>query len=67
MFLAAGEGVTRQSFVQTLESGKSFKTNVYPSLQYSAQNHLGANTVHVLQADCASRTYKTIAQFVSGF
>ena len=67
MFLAAGEGVTRQSFVSTLEGGAAFKTNVYPTVQFSAQNHLGAKQVHVLQADCASRTYKTIGQFVSGF
>jgi branched-chain amino acid transport system substrate-binding protein len=67
MFNAAKETMSRQSLVQTLESGAAFKTNVYPSLQFSAQNHLGANTVHVLQADCASSTYKTIGQFVSGF
>lgn len=67
MFLAAGEGVTRQSMVQTLESGKAFKTNVYPPLQYSPQDHFGANAVHVLQADCASSTYKTIGQFVTQF
>ena len=67
MFLGAGEAVTRQSFVQSLEGGTAYKTNVYPSLQYSPQNHLGANTVHVLQADCASASYKTIGQFVSGF
>ena len=67
MFLAAGENVTRQSFVQTLESGVTIQTNVNPTLQYSAQNHLGAGTVHVLQADCESSSYKTIGQFVSGF
>ncbi len=67
MFLASGEGVSRQSFVSTLEGGASFKTNVYPAVQFSAQNHLGAKQVHVLQADCASKTYKTIGQFVSGF
>lgn len=67
MFLAAGEGVSRQTFVSTLEGGTAFKTNVYPTVQFSAQNHLGAKQVHVLQADCASRTYKTIGQFVSGF
>ena len=67
MFNAAKETMSRQSFVQTLEGGTAFKTNVYPALQFSAQNHLGANTVHVLQADCSSSTYKTIGQFVSGF
>ena len=67
MFLAAGEGVTRQSFVQALEGGAAFETNVYPPLQYSAQNHFGARSVHVLQADCGSRTFKTIGTFVNGY
>lgn len=67
LFLGAGESVTRQSFVQTLEGGAAFETNVYPPLQYSAQNHFGATSVHVLQADCGSRSYKTIGQFVTGF
>lgn len=67
LFLGAGENVSRQSFVQSLEQGQTFRTNVYPQLQYSAQNHFGANSVHVLQADCGSRTYKTIGQFVTGF
>lgn len=67
LFLGAGEGVTRQSFVQSLEGGKPFETNVYPPLQFSAQNHFGAKSVHVLQADCGSQTYKTIGQFVTGF
>lgn len=67
LFLGAGENVTRQSFVQALEGGAAFETNVYPPLQFSAQNHFGAKSVHVVQADCASRTYKTIGQFVTGF
>jgi len=67
LFLAAGEGVTRQSFVQVLEGGATFETGVYPRLQYSGQNHFGATGVHVLQADCGSQQFKTIGQFVTGF
>jgi len=67
LFLAAGEGVTRQSFVQALEGGAPFKTNVYPPLQFSAQDHFGADASHVLQADCGSNQFKTIGQFVTGF
>jgi ABC-type branched-subunit amino acid transport system substrate-binding protein len=66
-FVAAGKDMTRQSFVATLESGKQFASGVYPPVQYSPRNHLGAGQTHVLQADCGSRTYKTIARFVSGF
>jgi len=67
LFLAAGEGVTRQSFVQALEGGASFETNVYPALQFSGQDHFGANASHVLQADCGSSSFKTIGTFVTGF
>lgn len=67
MLDAAGKDVTRQSFVTTLEGGKSFAGGVYPPTTYSARNHLGGAQVHALQADCASDSYKTIATFVSGF
>jgi ABC-type branched-subunit amino acid transport system substrate-binding protein len=67
MFLAAGKDMTRQSFVQTVESGKKFVSGVYPPVQYSSTNHLGGTQAHLLQADCGSRTYKTAAQFASSF
>jgi len=67
MFLAAGKDMTRQSFVQTVESGKKFVSGVYPPVQYSSTNHLGGSQAHLLQADCGSRTYKTAAQFASSF
>ena len=67
LFLAAGKDMSRQSFVQTVESGKLFTTNVYPATQFSATNHFGAKTAHMLQADCGSRTFKTVAEFASGF
>ena len=64
---AAGKDMTRQSFVQTLESGKRFQTGVYPPVQYSPNNHFGGTQSHLLRADCQARQYKTEAQFVSGF
>ena len=67
MFVAAGKDMTRQSFVQTLESGKKFESGVYPPVQYSATNHLGGSQAHLLQADCNARDYKTVAQFASSF
>ena len=67
MFNAAGKDMTRQSFVSTLESGKSFAGGVYPPVKYSARQHFGGSQVHAVQADCASDKFKTIATFVSGF
>jgi branched-chain amino acid transport system substrate-binding protein len=65
MFEAAGKDMTRQSFVQTLESGKRFESGVYPPVQYSARNHLGGTQAHLLQADCDARAWKTVARFAS--
>lgn len=67
MFLAAGKDMTRQSFVATLESGKPFESNIYSRVQYSPKSHFGAQTSHLLAADCGSRTWRTEAAFVSGF
>lgn len=66
-FRAAGKDMTRQSLVATLESGKQFATGVYPPLQYNARNHFGAQSSHLLKADCGARVFKTAATFVKGF
>ncbi|HEV7865115.1 MAG TPA: ABC transporter substrate-binding protein [Acidimicrobiia bacterium] len=67
MLQAAGKDLSRQSFVAGLESGKEFATNVYPVVSYSGSIRFGARSSHLLEADCNSRTYKTIAQFTTGF
>jgi ABC-type branched-subunit amino acid transport system substrate-binding protein len=69
MFLAAGKDMSRQSFVSTVESAKPFVSGVFPPVRYSAQNHLGATQVHVLQADCNATpgVFKTVATFASRF
>ena len=67
MFLAAGENMSRQSLIQVLESGKRFETKVFPPVQYKAGSggHFGAGASNILKVDCGSRTWKTIAPFVS--
>ena len=67
MLQAAGKDLSRQSFVAGLESGKDFATNVYPVVSYSGSIRFGAKSSHLLEADCNSRSFKTIAQFVTGF
>ena len=67
MLLAAGKDLTRQSFVQTLESGKVFQSNIYSKAQFSTKNHFGAQTSHLLKADCINHVWTTAAQFVTGF
>ena len=67
ILLAAGEGMSRQSVIQVIESGRAFESNVFPKLQYSPKNHFGGQSAHLLEADCGSRTFKTVATFASGF
>lgn len=67
IMLAAGEGMSRQSIIQVMESGRAFESNVFPKQQYSAKNHFGAQSAHLLEADCGSQTFKTIGTFVTGF
>ena len=67
MLQAAGKDLSRQSFVAALESGKEFATNVYPVVSYSGSIRFGARSSHLLEADCKTRSFKTIAQFATGF
>ncbi len=67
MFDASGKDMTRESFVSTVEGGKTFAGGVYPPVTYSARSHFGGSQVHAVQADCSTGKYKTIATFVSGF
>ncbi len=67
MLQAAGKDLSRQSFFAALESGKDFATNVYPVVSYNGTIRFGAKSSHLLEADCNSRRFKTIAQFTTGF
>ena len=67
MLQAAGKDLSRQTFVRTLESGREFGTNVYPVVSYGGSIRFGANSVHVLEADCKTRKWKTMATFAEGF
>jgi branched-chain amino acid transport system substrate-binding protein len=67
MLQAAGKDLSRQSFFAALESGKDFATNVYPVVSYNGTIRFGAKSSHLLEADCNSRSFKTIAQFTTGF
>lgn len=61
--------LSRQSFISTLTSGKTFSTGVYPSVTFSPTDHFGADTVHLLEADCqaAPAQFKTKAKFAKSF
>ncbi|MGH9186402.1 MAG: ABC transporter substrate-binding protein [Acidimicrobiales bacterium] len=59
--------LTREDFVAMLARQEGVQSGVFPQLSYTPENHFGASQVHVLQADCATGEYKTLAAFASGF
>lgn len=63
-FEAAGRDMSRESFIATLEQGLPLQTGVFPTVQYQG-THLGGTAMHLLQADCSSRSYKTAGQNIS--
>jgi branched-chain amino acid transport system substrate-binding protein len=64
---AAGRDLTRQSFIKTLEMGQSYDSHVFPPVAYSPTNHFGSSEMNLLQADCGSKTFKTVVKFASSF
>lgn len=52
MMQAAGKDMSRQSFMSTLESGKTFNNAVYPAVKFGPNKHLGGTAMHQLKADC---------------
>jgi len=67
MLEAAGRDLSRQSFLRALTSGQPFASNVYPTVAYDGSIHFGANSMHVLEADCSTRKWKTLVTFAQGF
>jgi hypothetical protein len=68
VFKTLGNNITRSGFVRSLESNE-IRTNVFPALRHRPDNHFGANTAHLLVADCSAGAYRTPpgGTFVSGF
>ena len=62
-----GPDLTREGFRAITAEAQKIETGIFPSLSFSPGDHFGANQVHVLQADCGSETYKTLATFASDF
>jgi ABC-type branched-subunit amino acid transport system substrate-binding protein len=62
-----GTDLTREDFRNMVEQQKGVKSGVFPELSYSAADHFGANSVHVLKADCGAKKHTTLATFATGF
>jgi branched-chain amino acid transport system substrate-binding protein len=67
MLEATGRDLSRQSFLKTVTSGRVFHSNVFPDVSYDAKTRFGARTAHLLEANCATRSWKTTGRFVADF
>ncbi|MDQ3944677.1 MAG: ABC transporter substrate-binding protein, partial [Actinomycetota bacterium] len=67
MLEATGQDVSRQSFLSALTSGKEFVSNVYPVVSYTGSIRFGAKSMHLLEADCSARKFRTAVTFATGF
>jgi ABC-type branched-subunit amino acid transport system substrate-binding protein len=59
--------LTREAFRALMENTQGVKTNIFPTLDYSPQDHFGASEVHVLEADCSQGQYVTLETFKRTF
>ena len=63
-----GTDLTREGFRAIVAESQKVESGIFPVLNFTPQDHFGANQVHVLQADCAAgEKYKTLATFASDF
>ena len=64
---AAGPDLGRARLIATLESGQEFASGIFPPVRFGPGHHFGATQMHLLEADCATRKWKTLATFASSF
>jgi branched-chain amino acid transport system substrate-binding protein len=53
-----GDKPTRSGFIRSLQSNR-IKTNVYPELAHSSDNHFGARGAHMLRSNCSNGRFET--------
>ncbi len=65
---AYGTDLTREDF-RTMMENASISNGVFPDVSYTPEDHFGARTVHVLQAECSTEPaeYRTLHAFASSF
>lgn len=62
-----GRNLTRSRFRWFAERARRVKTGIGPTLHYRPKDHFGADAVHLLVADCATRRWRTERSFVDDF
>ena len=67
MFKGVGDNLSREAFIYEVERMRGLKQGIGPVLNYSPDDHFGANEVHVSEARCSDRRWHTIKSFASDF
>ncbi|MEA2517030.1 MAG: branched-chain amino acid transport system substrate-binding protein [Actinomycetota bacterium] len=67
MLALPGADLTRTRFVNRVERADRIATGIAPTLHYTPSDHFGANSTHVLKADCSDRRWHTVATFKQRF
>jgi ABC-type branched-subunit amino acid transport system substrate-binding protein len=62
-----GDDLTREDFRAAVEEMTGISTGVFPDLDFSPDDHFGADQVHVIQADCDTGEHITLHTFATGF
>ena len=64
---AVGPNLGRAALLRTLQSGQEFASGIFPPLRYAPGKFYGSTQMHLLEADCSKRSYRTLATFASSF
>ncbi|MBW3658101.1 MAG: ABC transporter substrate-binding protein [Actinobacteria bacterium] len=62
-----GPDLTREDFRDLVETQTGIGGEIFPTVNYSPQNHFGSTAVHLLRADCSKGEYVTVASFAKSF
>ncbi len=62
-----GTDLTREDFRALVEGSGQLESGIFPAVEYSPENHFGGKSAHVLQANCDTQEYETLATFATGF
>jgi ABC-type branched-subunit amino acid transport system substrate-binding protein len=62
-----GADLTREDLRAFIEGSGTVTGGVHPTASYSSTDHLGGESMHIVQADCASRSHVTLHRDAQGF
>ena len=65
MLEATGPELGRAAFMNTLVTTPEFDNGIYSPVRFTVDDHLGGTGVHVLEANCTTKQFDTVEQFVT--